>query len=111
MRNYNRFKYQTRKKSFKAFLNNLPEDYDYNYVDKYHETLLIAAICNNNIELIKILLERDADINGDRRAKYYPIEIASLNGSTEIVRLLCILLDLLFHAPADAFRNNAALCG
>lgn len=110
-RNYNRYMYQTRKRSYKAFLESLPDDYDLNQVDKYGETILNAAIGNKNIDLVKILIDKGVDINGDRKADLYPLEIAALNGAYDIVRLLCNNTNLIINRDDDIALTCAAMTG
>lgn len=88
-KNQNRFKYQTTIENYESFIKSLSNDFDFNQVDKYKETILTAAICNENIKLIKYLLQKNIDINGNRKAESYPLEAACLKGNFDIVKLLC----------------------
>lgn len=88
--NYNRFKYFTNKENYAEYIKSLDNNFDFNVVDKYKETILTAAIHNKNLEFVKwLLLKKNVDINGDRKAKYYPLEIACLISDLNIVELLC----------------------
>ena len=107
--NYERFKYQTKKENYLKFLDDLPFDYDFNQVDKYGETILTASISNGNLPLIKTLIEKGIDINGSRKAKYYPLELACLNGNFQIVELLFNSNLLNFNRDDDSSLINASM--
>ncbi len=62
-------------------------------IDKNGDTALTLAVKENNIELVKLILDKDANINlnsniSDYNYKLSPLMIASQNNNKEIVNLL-----------------------
>lgn len=105
--NYNRYKYQTKAENYKSFLATLPSDYDYNQVDRYHESILTAAICNKNYDMINAIIDR-VDINGSRKTELYPIELAVLNPNIQIINLLLSRLDFVIRSDDESLHFAAA---
>jgi ankyrin repeat protein len=80
----------------------------YNILENY-ETLLSAAIHQNNFELVKLLVESGADINQYLTSSFQPIHIsvnilhyAAVHGTPEIVSYL---LDKGAHITSTIIRN------
>lgn len=66
---------------------------DINAIDQNGDTVLTLAIKENNINLVKLILDKGADVNlisdiNDYNFKYSPLMIASQNGNKEMVKLL-----------------------
>jgi hypothetical protein len=63
--------------------------------ESYGATLLSFAIAKNKIEIVKLLVDAQADLNKKFRGDFTPLYKAAANGSIDIVRLL-------LQAGADA---------
>ena len=61
---------------------------DLNIKDDDRYTALIWACRNNNIEIVKLLIEKGADINAKNFIGYTALIWACRNNNTEVIKLL-----------------------
>jgi len=113
MINKNRYKYQTRKRSYKAFMESLPDGYDFEKRDDYGETMLESAICNKNSELVDLLINKyKVDVNYSRKAYeyeiFYPMESAALVADEKSAKLLLACPEFLVARNDDKALHYAA---
>jgi len=62
--------------------------FNINNYDEYGNTFLMAAIINQNVKMVNILLDHGANIHRENNAENTPLIIAVWNGNLEIVKLL-----------------------
>lgn len=71
--------FQTNKKSIDTF--------NINNINLKGESALSTAVSNNNIQIVKILIEMGADINNANSNNESPLSIAIANNNIECIKL------------------------
>lgn len=64
------------------------EKNDINVMDESRNTLLLRAIDSGENAIVKYLVEKGADVNGSRKARCYPLELACYYNDLEIIKIL-----------------------
>ena len=82
------YSFEGNKKMVKALLNGAGEDFDLNYKDTDGNTALMYAIKGGNIETIKYLIERGAEINYINNLEISPLHLAVRKNRFDIVSAL-----------------------
>jgi ankyrin repeat protein len=72
-----------------------------NHIDSKGNTLLLCAIEYSYNDIVRYLVDEGADVNGNRRANYYPLELAALTGNMEVIKYLEQTKKLKYHRKTD----------
>jgi len=99
-------------------INNFLEKNSIETIDqKNKNTLLLAAIADNNLEIVQFLISKEANVNGNRKAAFYPLERAVMTGDINIVKALDATGKLEYHRKEDqsliysvAFNDSIEIC-
>lgn len=87
-------------------------------IDKKNKnTLLLSAIADDNLEVVRFLISKGADVNGNRNAAFYPLERAAMSGNIDIVHALDTTGKLNYYRKGDqsliysiAFDDSIDIC-